>query len=195
MRRGFLFCGIIILAGLALYFLPRWLVDDVLIMNWRANRATFDQLVHMYLADDLDQNIAISGSYSIQPAYPGPPTPFPTPEPTRVPYPGPGYIAPGEEVPRPPPIVEPPPSGISVARHLGYISLMQRVGVVSMGNQRQNYPGPHRQIIFLLTFGEHVRQLIWAKEPLGVGQEDVDPTRCRRLETNWYFCSWVSPPD
>jgi hypothetical protein len=195
MRRGFVICGLIILVGLALYFLPRWLVDDALILNWRVNRATFDQLVQMYLTDDLDQHIAVIGPYRIQPAYPGPPTPFPTPAPTRVPYPGPGYIAPGDEVPLPTPTVEPPPVGISVARRLAYIALLQRVGVVSFGEQQRNYPGPHRQIIFLLTFGEHVRQLIWAKEPLGVGQEAVDPTRCRRLEANWYFCSWVSPPD
>jgi hypothetical protein len=195
MQRGFVICGLIILAGLALYFLPRWLVDDALILNWRVNRATFDQLVQMYLTDDLDQHIAVIGPYSIQPAYPGPPTPFPTPAPTHVPYPGPGYIAPGDEVPLLTPTVESPPVGISVARRLAYIALLQRVGVVSFGEQQRNYPGPHRQIIFLLTFGEHVRQLIWAKEPLGVGQEAVDLTRCRRLEANWYFCSWVSPPD
>lgn len=195
MRRGFLLCGLIILVGLVLYFLLRRQDDDALIMNWRVNRATFDQLVSLYLADDLDQYVSSTGSYSVQPAYPGPPTPFPTPEPTRVPYPGPGYIAPGGEVPRPPPIVEPPPIGISVARRLEYVALMQRVGVMTLGDERRNYPGPHRQIVFLLTAGQNIRQLIWAKEPLGIGQEAVDPTRCRRLEANWYFCSWYSPPD
>jgi hypothetical protein len=194
MRRGFLICGLVFLVGLALYFLPPAVVDHVLIANWRVNRATFDQLVSMYLADDLDQGIAATGSYIVQPAYPGPPTPFPTPEPTPVPYPGPGYIAPGDEVPRPPPIVEPPPVGISVARRLGYIALMQRVGVMWLGDER-NYPGPHREIGFLLTDGQHVRQLVWAREPLGAGQEVADPTRCRRLEAIWYFCSWYSPPD
>jgi hypothetical protein len=197
MRRSFLICGLVVMAGLALYFLPPVVVDDALIASWRVNRSTFDQLVGMYLADDLDQNIGFMGPYSVQPAYPGPPTPFiaPTPAPTRVPYPGPGYIAPGDEVPLPTPTVAPPPVGVSYARRLGYIALMQRVGVVAFGGERRNYPGPPREIIFLLTFGEDIRQLIWAKEPLGVGQEAVDPTRCRRLEANWYFCSWVSAPD
>src|SRR6266498_2151521 len=95
MRRGFLICGLLLLAGLALYFLSRWVVDDALILNWRVNRATFDQLVSLYLADDLEQYVSSTGSYSVQPAYPGPPPPFPTPAPTSAPYPGPGYIAPG----------------------------------------------------------------------------------------------------
>jgi hypothetical protein len=195
MRRGFLICGLVFIIGLALYFLPPVIVDHALIANWRVNRATFDQLVGMYLADDLDQSIAVTGSYYIQPAYPGPPTPFPTPEPTPVPYPGPGYIAPGDEVPRPTPTVAPAPVGASFLRRLGYLTLMQRVGVMSLGDERRNYPGPHREIIFLLTAGQDIRQLIWAREPLGIGQEAVDPTRCRRLEANWYFCSWFSPPD
>ncbi len=195
MRRGFLICGLLLLAGLALYFLPRWVVDDALILNWRVNRATFDQLVSLYLADDLDQYVSSTGSYSVQPAYPGPPTPFPTPAPTSAPYPGPGYIAPGDVPARLTATVETPPAGISVARRLGYIALMQRAGVMSLGDERRNYPGPHRQIIFLLTAGQHIRQLIWAREPLGVGQDAIDPTRCRRLESNWYFCSWISPPD
>jgi hypothetical protein len=120
MRRGFLICGLLMLARLALYFLPPVVVDDALIANWRVNRATFEQLVSLYLADDLDQYVSSTGSYSVQSAY----------------------------------------------------------------------PGPHREIVFLLTAGQHVRQLIWAKEPLGGEQEAVDPTRCRRLEANWYFCSW-----
>jgi hypothetical protein len=194
MRRGFLICGLLMLARLALYFLPPVVVDDALIANWRVNRATFEQLVSLYLADDLDQYVSSTGSYSVQSAYPGPPTPFPTPTPTSAPYPGPGYIAPSDRT-LPTPTVELPPAGISVARRLGYVALMQRVGVMTLGHERRNYPGPHREIDFLLTAGQHVRQLIWAKEPLGVGQEAVDPTRCRRLEANWYFCSWYSPPD
>ena len=55
MRRGFLICGLLMLARLALYFLPPVVVDDALIANWRVNRATFEQLVSLYLADDLDQ--------------------------------------------------------------------------------------------------------------------------------------------
>ncbi len=90
MRRGFLICGLLLLAGLALYFLPRWVVDDALILNWRVNRATFDQLVSLYLADDPDQYVSSTGSYSVQPAYPGPPTPFPTPAPTSAGRPTPG---------------------------------------------------------------------------------------------------------
>ena len=195
MRRGLLICGLVFLVGLALYFLPPVVVDHALIANWRVNRATFDQLVSLYLADDLDQYVSSTGSYSVQPAYPGPPTLFLTPTSTSAPYPGPGYIAPGDVPTRPTATVELSPAGISVARRLGYIALMQRVGVMTLGEERRNYPGPHRQIIFLLTAGQHIRQLIWAKAPLGVGQEAVDPTSCQRLEASWYFCSWYSPPD
>ena len=197
MRRSFLICGLVVMAGLVWYFLRPEPTDDTLIANWRANRPAFDQLVQMYLADDLDQSIYPNGDYNVFPAYPGPPTPILTftPVPPPNPYPGPGYPAPEAVASTTTSTIAPTPVGVSDARRQEYVALLQSIGVMSFGDRQRDYAGPHRLVIFLVAYDTSIREIIWAKEPLGVGQGLVDQTRCRQLEANWYFCSRLQSPD
>ena len=178
-RRSVLVCGVVVLVGFGWWYIRREPSDNELIARFRANRAVFDQLVQMYIADDRDELIDVDGSYRMRPAYPAPEGPgYPVPErldytgkpiPSPIPHYDAGYPAPTKQA-------EPGTlAGVDENRRMEYVTLLKQVGLTSIwpGTLNQglydgtgfsrDYPGPHR-IVRLVVSAK--KMFIYSQAPL-----------------------------
>ncbi|MEO7912275.1 MAG: hypothetical protein ABIV47_21735 [Roseiflexaceae bacterium] len=152
--------GIAVLVGSGWWYYSRPPSDDQLIDTFHTNRAVFDQLVQMYIADDRDVLIDAHGSYRVRPAYPaleGPGYPVPErldangkPFATPIFVADAGYLAPDQPAATATPIFG------TETRRMEYVALLKRVGLTSIWPSTLNqdlhggigftrdYPGPHR---------------------------------------------------
>ena len=174
------------LVGLGWWYVSRPATDSQLIAAFHTNRAVFDQLVEMYIADDRDVLIDADGSYRVRPAYPAPEGPgYPVPErldangkPLAAPIANTeaGYLAPEQ------PAVTATPNFGTEARRMEYATLLKRAGLISTWPSTLNqglyggigftrdYPGPHR-IVRLVASARKI--FIYAQEPLILANEQA----------------------
>jgi hypothetical protein len=155
-RRNLLVFGMLVLGGFGGWYFLRTPSDTEMIARFRANRAVFDQLVLMYIADNQDMWIGADGNYLVEAAYP---SPYWTTElgPDGTAYTG-GRAAPADIAIS---------DVLSIARRMEYEDLLNRAGVAGIGRSTtRNYRGPHRTVPFLLEYATSVPRLVYSSELL-----------------------------
>jgi hypothetical protein len=178
-RRGVLIAGAVALAGYGWWYANRPIPDQQLIAAFHTNRAVFDQLVQMYIADNRDVLIDVDGDYRLRPAYPAPEGPgYPAPERLDAngkPFPAPlASVDPG--YPAPAPTAAPAPLDAQTeARRAEYVALLRRAGLTKIWPSTLNqglyggigfsrdYPGPHRIVRLVVS---PRKMFIYAQQPL-----------------------------